>query len=80
MVSQLNAPVHTLNQLKSTLELLHQITDLQNVIDSMYHPVEKMYSLLRYSKILESCIYRCTEMSSIEVKKYEVLSATSRLH
>lgn len=47
MVSQLNAPVHTLDQLKSTLELLHHITDLQNVIDSMYYPVEKMYSLLR---------------------------------
>ena len=48
MVSQLNAPVHTLSQLKSTLDLLHHITDLQNVIDSMYYPVEKLYSLLRW--------------------------------
>ena len=48
MVAQLNAPVDTLKELKSTLELLHHITDLQNVIDSMYFPVEKLYGLLRY--------------------------------
>ena len=47
MVSQLNTPVHTLSQLKSTLDLLHHIADLQNIIDSVYYPVEKLYSLLR---------------------------------
>ena len=48
MVTQLNTPVENLEQLKSTLELLHQITDLQNIIDDMYYPVEKLYNLLRY--------------------------------
>ena len=49
MVTQLKAPVSTLEQLKATLELLHRITDLQNVIDDMYFPIEKLYNLLRYS-------------------------------
>ena len=47
-MTQLNSPVDTLEQLKSTLDLLHHITDLQNVIDGMYFPVEKLYNLLRY--------------------------------
>ena len=51
MLVQLASPVTTLAHLKSTLELLHTITDMQNVIDEMYLPVERLYALLRYSII-----------------------------
>ena len=47
MVSQLDAPVESLAQLKVTLELLQQITDLQSLIDGVYTPVENQYALLR---------------------------------
>ena len=49
MLVQLASPVTTLGQLKSTLELLHSITDMQIVIDDKYLPVERLYALLRYS-------------------------------
>ena len=60
-MAQLNAPVETLHQLKATLELLHHITDLQNVIDNMYYPVEELYQLLRYINNLKYIpgIYVC---------------------
>lgn len=48
MVTQLQAPVEDLSQLRDTLQLLHHITDLQSVVDDMYLPVEKQYALLRY--------------------------------
>lgn len=51
MLSSLRAPVEGLLQLQDTLLLLHHITDLQNVIDDMYLPVEEQYALLRY------CLY-----------------------
>ena len=47
MVSQLQTPVETLAQLKSTLQLLHHITDMQNVVDDLYLPVERQYDMLR---------------------------------
>ena len=47
MSSQLSTPVHTLHHLKETLELLQHITDLQNVMDELYLPVERLYGLLR---------------------------------
>ena len=47
MFSQLSSPVETLEQLKSTLELLHTITDMQSLIDDVYLPVERLYTLLR---------------------------------
>ena len=48
MKAQLVAPVETLGQLKTTLELLQEISDLQNTIDGLYLPVEELYTLLRY--------------------------------
>ncbi len=47
MLHQLSCPVETLDQLKSTLELLHTITDMQNLIDELYLPVERLYTMLR---------------------------------
>ena len=47
MLHQLSLPVETLDQLKSTLELLHTITDMQNLIDELYLPVERLYIMLR---------------------------------
>jgi len=47
MMAQLTTPVETLAQLKTTLELLQEISDLQNTIDDLYLPVERLYALLR---------------------------------
>lgn len=49
MVTQLHAPVPVegLSQLRSTLQLLHRITDMQSFVDDMYLPVEKQYGMLR---------------------------------
>ncbi len=47
MLHQLSLPVEKLDQLKSTLELLHTITDMQNLIDELYLPVERLYIMLR---------------------------------
>ena len=47
MRSQLTTPVETLQQLRDTLELLQRISDLQNLVDGMYLPVERLYALLR---------------------------------
>lgn len=47
MVSQLQAPVEVLSQLRDTLQLLHHITDMQNFVDDLYLPVEKQYAMLR---------------------------------
>ena len=47
MRAQLTTPVETLAQLQTTLELLQQISDLQNTVDDLYLPVERLYALLR---------------------------------
>ncbi len=54
MRQQLSSPVESLQQLENTLQLLQQITDLQNVVDGMYLPVERLYTLLRFE---EPCVF-----------------------
>ena len=40
--------METLTQLRACLQLLLDISDLQNSIDDHYVPIERMYELLRY--------------------------------
>ena len=48
MCQQLLAPVGGLEQLQLTLKLLGQVEDMQNVVDGLYLPVEKLYQSLKY--------------------------------
>lgn len=48
MSQQLLAPVDNLQQLQCALKLLGQIEDMQNVVDGLYLPVEKLYQSLKY--------------------------------
>ena len=48
MSQQLLAPADNLQQLQCTLKLLGQIEDMQNVVDGLYLPVEKLYQSLKY--------------------------------
>ncbi|KAL5457324.1 hypothetical protein EMCRGX_G034572 [Ephydatia muelleri] len=47
MSQQLLAPADNLQQLQCTLKLLGQIEDMQNVVDGLYLPVEKLYQSLK---------------------------------
>ena len=48
MTLTLQQPVETLAQLRACLQLLLDISDLQNSIDDHYVPIERMYELLKY--------------------------------
>ena len=45
----LQQPVDSLAQLRDCLQLLLDISDLQNTIDDQYTPVERLYALLRWA-------------------------------
>ena len=62
MCQQLSAPVGGLQQLQLTLTLLGQIDDMQNVVDGLYLPVEKLYQSLKYVYFCAYYIVPVTEV------------------
>ena len=45
--SRLELHVTNLDQLNSTLQLLEELSDMENKVDDIYLPIENMYSKLR---------------------------------
>jgi len=49
---QLLAEVTDIRELKQSLQTLQEFSELENVIDSAYLPVEQLYELLRLANVL----------------------------
>ena len=79
MTAQLTTPVKTLAQLKTTLELLQEISDLQNTIDDLCLPVERLYALLRCGVCVCVCVcvYVCVCVCVLQLPNSCSISSSS---
>jgi len=50
---QLSSKVTNIRELKQSLQTLQEFSELENVIDSAYLPVEQLYELLRSVTVRE---------------------------
>jgi energy-coupling factor transporter ATP-binding protein EcfA2 len=75
---KLGKEVETLENLRDSINLLHDIMDLENVIDNKFLEVEKLYSLLKEHEI-RLPRQECQQVSTLRVDWKEIMELAERV-